>query len=216
MADRRAQIAAAGIGILASRGVRALTHLNVDRALGLPDGSTSYYARTRRDLIALVVDGLASRAADELAAQAPLDEPTPQSVASVVVAGLDAATRRADDHRARLVLLLECQGDPELHAALTARPQVRGLGVDVATAMLRQLGLHRPEVHARDLVALVDAMLMQRLIRAAPVDEGSIIAAYLTGLLPCGPAPSDADAAVDADRSRRGAAPPSGADGHES
>jgi DNA-binding transcriptional regulator YbjK len=61
MADRRAQIAEAGIAILASRGVRALTHLAIDRELGLPDGSTSYYARTRRDLIAVIVDRLATR-----------------------------------------------------------------------------------------------------------------------------------------------------------
>lgn len=182
MTDRRAEIADAGIRILASRGARAFTHLNIDRELGLPDGSTSYYTRTRRDLITLVVERLATRTTDDLAAQAIPDELTPQIVASIVVAGLDATMRRADDHRARLVLLLECQNDPELHAALATRPEVRNSVIEVATMMLRRLGIAQPETHAHDLTALVDGMLMQRTIRTAAIDENAIITAYLTGL----------------------------------
>lgn len=185
MTDRRAEIADAGIKILASRGVRAFTHLNIDRELGLPDGSTSYYTRTRRDLITLVVQRLAARATDDLVAQVLDHELTPQIVASIVVAGLDATMRRADDHRARLVLLLECRGDPELQAALATRPEVRKSFIGVASMMLRRLGVHQPERHAHDLAALVDAMLMQRIIRTAPIDEKAIITAYLSGLLAC-------------------------------
>lgn len=183
MADRRAEIADAGIRILASRGARAFTHLNIDRELGLPDGSTSYYTRTRRDLITLVVERLAARTTDDLTAQAIPHELTPQAVASIIVAGLDATMHRADDHRARLVLLLECRSDPELHAALATRPEVRSSVIDVATTMLRRLGVHQPETHAHDLAALVDGMLMQRIIRTAPIDENAIITAYLSGLL---------------------------------
>ena len=180
---RREQIADAGIRILASRGVRAFTHLAIDRELGLPDGSTSYYTRTRRDLITLVVERLAARTTDDLAKRAAAEELTPQAVASMVVAGLDDTMRRADDHRARLVLLLECRDAPELQAALATRPAVRDSFIARAAAMLQRLGIDQPEQHAQDLAALVDGMLMQRIIRTAPANEEAIISAYLQGLL---------------------------------
>lgn len=183
MTDRRREIADAGIRILASRGARAFTHLNIDRELGLPDGSTSYYTRTRRDLISLVVERLAARTSDDLAAQVIPEELTPRAVASMVVAGLDATMLRADDHSARLVLLLECRHDPELQAALATRPEVRNSFIVTSTAMLQRLGIHQPETHACDLTGLVDSLLMQRVVRTATVNEEVIIAAYLTGLL---------------------------------
>ncbi len=173
MADRRTQIADAGVRILANRGARALTHLNVDRELGLPDGSTSYYARTRRELIALIIERLSIRTSDELAAVQATGPLTRRDVASMFVAGLDATMERVGEHRARLVLLLECQNDPELSETLAGRPQL--------------LGSANPEAHARDLVGLVDALLMQRIIRTAAIDEHAIITAYLEGAL--GPSP---------------------------
>ncbi|MGO1592134.1 MAG: TetR/AcrR family transcriptional regulator [Ancrocorticia sp.] len=182
MSERREQIAEAGIRILATRGMRALTHLTIDRELGLPDGSTSYYARTRRDLIALIVENLAARTGDDLAAQVIPEELTPRRVASIVVTGLDATMRRANDHAARLVLLLECRNDPELRASLATRPEVRESFIALATAMLQRLGIADPEIHAHDLAALVDGMLMQRIVRGASINEEAIISAYLTGI----------------------------------
>lgn len=53
--DRRSEIAEAGIRVIAKLGVRALTHRAIDAELALPTGSTSYYARTRHDLVTLIV-----------------------------------------------------------------------------------------------------------------------------------------------------------------
>ncbi len=183
MADRRTEIADAGIRILATRGARALTHLNVDRELGLSDGSTSYYARTRRDLIALLIERLATRNVDDLSVLRTTDLSNVSSVAATLVAGLDAAMKRADGYRARLVLLLECQNDPDLSEALAAGPPVRETYFQAAAGMLQALGSANPETHARDLLGLLDALLMQRIIRTAAIDEHAIITAYLTGVL---------------------------------
>lgn len=182
MTDRRVQIAEAGVRILASQGARALTHLNIDRELGLAKGSTSYYARTRHDLIALIVEHLAAQVLDDLAAPEVPDELTPEVAARLVVAGLDATMRREDEHRARLVLLLECRSDPQLSASLATRPQVRESVVAEAGEMLRRLGVAQPDAHARDLASLMDALLMQRIIRTAPIDEEAVVTAYLKGL----------------------------------
>jgi DNA-binding transcriptional regulator YbjK len=46
--SRRALIADAAISTLARDGMRGLTHRAVDRTAGLPEGSASYYFRTRR------------------------------------------------------------------------------------------------------------------------------------------------------------------------
>jgi DNA-binding transcriptional regulator YbjK len=48
---RPLQIADATLKILAREGARRVTHRRIDRALRLPEGSTSYYFRTRAELL---------------------------------------------------------------------------------------------------------------------------------------------------------------------
>ncbi|WFR73994.1 TetR family transcriptional regulator [Prescottella defluvii] len=45
---RTALIADAAVTLIAQQGLRALTHRAVDRAAGIPEGSTSYYAPPAR------------------------------------------------------------------------------------------------------------------------------------------------------------------------
>ncbi|WP_280303069.1 TetR family transcriptional regulator, partial [Nocardia neocaledoniensis] len=59
--DRRALIVTVAIELIATRGIRALTHRALDTALALPAGSTSYYFRTRQALIAAVAHGITAR-----------------------------------------------------------------------------------------------------------------------------------------------------------
>src|SRR5664279_1287948 len=66
--DRREAMADAAIAIIGERGLRALTHRAVDQALVLPDGSTSYYLRTRHALLERVVGRLGERTAADLRA----------------------------------------------------------------------------------------------------------------------------------------------------
>jgi len=54
-AERRERIADAVISVLAERGSRGLTHRAVDEVAGLPTDSTSYYFRTRAELLAAAV-----------------------------------------------------------------------------------------------------------------------------------------------------------------
>ncbi|MFT3877840.1 MAG: TetR family transcriptional regulator [Propioniciclava sp.] len=182
MTERRTAIAEAGVRLLASRGVRALTHRAVDAEAGLPAGSTSYYARTRRDLIGLIIQHLAERTEVDLGAHHFDGELTVDSVADALRAGLDATLRRADDHKARLILLLECDGDPDLRDSLSTRPQVRQGFVTTATQILAQLGVEDADARALDLIGLLDALLMQRIVRGASFDDGAVLRAYLRGL----------------------------------
>ena len=56
---RRSELADAAIATLARDGSRGLTHRAVDRAAGLPESSTSFYFRSRLDLLRAAVRRLA-------------------------------------------------------------------------------------------------------------------------------------------------------------
>src|SRR5258708_36489485 len=72
--SRRAEIADAAIATLARDGMRGLTHRAVDRAAGLPEGSASYYFRTRQALLQATVERLAElTSTDMLSSAATLD-----------------------------------------------------------------------------------------------------------------------------------------------
>ncbi len=59
MLDRRTRVIDAAIAIVGESGTRELTHRSIDRRLGIPEGSTSNYFRTRGALLDAVVDRLA-------------------------------------------------------------------------------------------------------------------------------------------------------------
>lgn len=55
-AERRRHLCDAAIALLAEEGARGLSHLKVDRSAGVPDGTTSFYYRTRSALLHGVAD----------------------------------------------------------------------------------------------------------------------------------------------------------------
>ena len=68
--SRRALIADAAISTLARDGMRGLTHRAVDRTAGLPEGSASYYFRTRQALLQAAVERLAELTTTDMLASA--------------------------------------------------------------------------------------------------------------------------------------------------
>ena len=96
---RREQIGDAGVGLIARDGVHALTHLQVDTEAGLPRGSTSYYARTRRDLLALVVNRLSEGSQADINDLEIPASVSRQEAAEIVVGILDTSPRAASPRR---------------------------------------------------------------------------------------------------------------------
>ena len=179
---RRDDLADAGVRLIARGGIRGLTHRAVDEEARLPAGSTSYYARTRRELTRLVVDRIAEGTqaeADVLAIPARLTRAEAAAVAHGFLARL--ATRE-QVQAARFALLFELREDDELRRALTAEAPVRASLLVAAERLLAAAHITQPAAHAVDLVALVDALLMYRTARAAPVDAAGVLNAYLAGL----------------------------------
>ncbi|MFG2599082.1 TetR/AcrR family transcriptional regulator [Streptomyces sp. NPDC048462] len=176
----------AALGLLAERGMRGLTHRAVDERAGLPQGSTSNYARTRQSLLEATVRRLAEREARVLApGELPPPGPAAGGTASPgTVTGTSASPGPADGgaaplgpdaliaglalalHRylTRHPELLICRYELALEA--TRRPELRAF-FDAAgrqfreplVALMTAAGSPEPERHALSLVAWCEGMM---------------------------------------------------------
>src|SRR3954447_84891 len=113
--ERRRELCDAGIQVLAEHGSRGLTHQKVDRTAGVPDGTTSYYYRTR----AALLRGVGQRVAEIDTANilSVTDESTRTATPFGRLAQL--VVQQADGqglllNKARLELTLAAVRDPEL------------------------------------------------------------------------------------------------------
>lgn len=182
--NRREAIEGAALELVAEGGARALTHRRIDQRLGLPEGTTSNYARTRRDLVRLVVDRVAA-----VANLRPSGTALPTTIGEAIpqlVEAFEQTVARGDDTRARMALSIECRQDAELHELLTTRSPVRAKLLDEATAMLASLDVPEPGRRAVDFIGIMNGLLYDRLIgngsRGVPVDATAVLSAWLLGI----------------------------------
>ncbi|MEU5591342.1 TetR/AcrR family transcriptional regulator [Streptomyces sp. NPDC020298] len=157
-ASRAGLVADTALALLASRGMRGLTHRAIDEAAGLPQGSTSNVARTRQALLELAVRRHAEREARVLA----LDElPDPRGGLDALADALALATHRSitrdrDLLVARYELALEATRRPELRAFYDATGAVFR---DQLAAMLTAVGSTDPARHVLSLVGWADGLM---------------------------------------------------------
>src|SRR5215831_9085801 len=173
--SRRALIADAAISTLARDGMRGLTHRAVDRTAGLPEGSASYYFRTRQALLQATVERLTDlTTSDMLASAAPVDSAATTDSAVPPPAGnelssfgaLAAAlveswlTSGRERQLARYELSLEATRRPELRQTLvTTGAAIRAVVADLFAAA----GVHEPHQRAADFAAFIDGLLFDQL-----------------------------------------------------
>ncbi|WP_194825616.1 TetR/AcrR family transcriptional regulator [Nocardia sp. XZ_19_231] len=187
--DRRVRIVAGAVELIATQGIRALTHRAVDTRLALPPGSTSYYFRTRQALIEAVAEGITARSrADFLAAQqefANRQSLDPAQVAHDIATWLDQLlTHRRNDLIARHALIIEVLSEPELHARLAGSL----FSLDRATALFDALGAVDPRASAHDFLALLEGLVFDRFagLRAGSAATVDQLALPLTEFLTSG------------------------------
>ena len=138
---RRDELADAGVRLIARGGIRALTHRAVDVEAGLPAGSTTYYARTRRELTGLVVTRITEQLASDLQGLSIPDSMDDATAVQIAEAFLDGLAQREEAQAARFALLFELRGDDDLRAPLTAADPVRAALIDTARAILDAIGV---------------------------------------------------------------------------
>lgn len=151
-------IADTALDLLASRGMRGLTHRAVDEAAGLPQGSTSNSARTRLALLELAVRRLAER---EAAVLTPRELPDPSGGVDALAEGLALALHRyLSGHRrlllARYELALEATRRPELRTFFDAAGK---RFKDPLRVLLTVAGSPDPKRHTLSLVAWCDGLM---------------------------------------------------------
>ncbi|WP_280339379.1 TetR/AcrR family transcriptional regulator, partial [Nocardia neocaledoniensis] len=167
--DRRALIVAGAIELIATRGIRALTHRALDAHLALPLGSTSYYFRTRQALIEAVADGITARSAADFTTMsgggALPDTPAVRrpELAAAIATWLDQLlTRRRSELIARHALIIEVLSEPDLHARLAGSL----FSLDRATDLFIALGVTAPQETAADFLALLEGLIFDRVAGA--------------------------------------------------
>jgi DNA-binding transcriptional regulator YbjK len=171
--SRRALIADAAISTIARDGMRGLTHRAVDRAAGLPEGSASYYFRTRQALLQATVERLAElTSTDMLGSAAVLDStaapPLPGrdlDTLAGVTAGLVESwlTTGRERQLARYELSLEATRRPELRQTLvTTGAAIRAVVADLFAAA----GVREPHQRAADFAAFIDGLLFDQIAGA--------------------------------------------------
>jgi DNA-binding transcriptional regulator YbjK len=183
--SRRAEIADAAISTLARDGMRGLTHRAVDRAAGLPEGSASYYFRTRQALLQATVERLAELDSTDMSpsigmppgTEMPLGTGMPPSTGLPAPPGQDleaftaAAARIVESwltsgrerQLARYELALEATRRPELRQALVAS------GATIRAMVASQFaaaGVRQPGQRAADFVAFLDGLLFDQIAGA--------------------------------------------------
>jgi AcrR family transcriptional regulator len=183
--SRRAEIADAAISTLARDGMRGLTHRAVDRAAGLPEGSASYYFRTRQALLQATVERLAELDSTDMppstgmppGTEMPLGTGMPPSTGLPAPPGQDleaftaAAARIVESwltsgrerQLARYELALEATRRPELRQALVAS------GATIRAMVASQFaaaGVCQPGQRAADFVAFLDGLLFDQIAGA--------------------------------------------------
>jgi DNA-binding transcriptional regulator YbjK len=179
----RERVLGAAIELLGTQGLRALTHVRVDEAAGVPKGSTSNYFRTRAALVAGVVEQIAN---EELAGQgAPGALPvTVEGFVGLLAGTVEQLTGPFRVRTtARYTLFLEGTHAPHVRELLTAgRARFRAF----AEAGMEAFGAPDPVVAATAVMAVGDGMILHRLTVdpdedvAAPLD--AVVRAFVPGV----------------------------------
>jgi DNA-binding transcriptional regulator YbjK len=188
---RAARIGDAAIAILAGQGMHGLTHRAVDRAAGLPPGTTSNYARTRAALVELALRRMTELEAADIeplmAAGPPADlDGFADLAARIIHHSVTAARTRM---LARYELAMEAARRPELRAVYD---QAGRAYRDAAPALLAAAGSADPGRHARMLVAWAEGIMFDSIAGAGwqhpptVADLRATLLEYLHAIVPGG------------------------------
>lgn len=120
-AERRRELCDAAIQLLADDGAKGLSHLKVDRKADVPDGTSSFYFRTRSALLRAVAERLVDLDLNDLQSVADDTDgrgnnPSPSRLSQVVIrSGSEPQLSRT---KARYELTMQASRDSALAAIL--------------------------------------------------------------------------------------------------
>lgn len=166
--SRRGDICEAAVELAARGGSHAVTHQGIDAHLGISKGSTSYYFRTRSELISAVADHVAEQSRtifEELLAEVPAAGRDGSS--DVIKRYMDLLVgERREACRARMALLLDADcGSAERRALADCL-----FSRESATALFDD-GRDDPAAAATALIDSLEGELVRMTIFSPPEGE---------------------------------------------
>lgn len=191
-AERRRELTDAAIELLGTDGARGVSHAKVDQKAGVPDGSTSFYFRTRKALIHAIAARLNELDLADLALLPELTEggladfAGTAGFASIVM--YSASEPWLTRSRARYELALQAGRDPELAAAI-------GDWLDRFYALARSVvtrwhaddenppGTETVDEQAKTLLSFVNGVMVTFVIGRPLVDSAEQLDRLIRGLL---------------------------------
>lgn len=159
-----------------------MTHRQIDARLHYPQGTTSYYARTRAELINGALEVLVEHF-DEATTQIPVVTlSTDDEAIAFVTAAIEALVAQPHDQIARFVLAIDMRQDDEVRDALGPSSPAQTHVNDAVRGILEHFGVQDPATHTAGILALADGLVFARLVTGSPVDVEASVRAYWTGL----------------------------------
>jgi DNA-binding transcriptional regulator YbjK len=191
--QRRRELCDAAIQLLADDGAKGLSHLKVDARASVPDGTTSFYFRTRSALLRAVAERMVEldlAALQSVADRAGLDDAASTSTLSklVIQSGEEPQLSRT---KARYELTMQASRDPEMAATLQrATDAFTKLHHDILVLLLPHGADLDPAV-VDDLSNVTLTFINGLLLRFAhgdriidsPEQLDNVLAAVVTGIL---------------------------------
>lgn len=187
-ADRRAALLEATLELIGTGGLGAVTHRKVEAAAGLPHGSTTYYFKTRDQLLDAAVgrlleidrarsDEIAHAITRALAPRTSLDDLDVDAIAAAIAAWLE---QDRVYQQARYELMVASARQPELRTALVAG---RDAFVRLLEPVVIAAGSRSPARDAQIALAFVNGLMFEQLARPETDFATAVLPAGLRKLL---------------------------------
>lgn len=174
--DRRTALLDATLTLIGEGGLSAVTHRAVEAAAGLPHGSTTYYFKTRQQLIDAAVDRLTERdhgAVDAMGHGIAMTLARGDGLDYEALAEGVTAWVRADpaQHRVRFELYLAAARRPLIAEKMLA---ARATFLRLMEPIVVAAGSDDPSADARTLVALLDGLVLHEITVTPPGHQPTI------------------------------------------
>lgn len=173
MSDRRTRILDAAIAIIGEGGTRALTHRSIDASVGIPEGSTSNYFRTRGALL----DGVEERLRE-------LDRTALTEIGDGLDGGDDALAGALAEYAYRMCRPDAISRTRARFALLLVHPErVDALLQEWVRQRIADLGQRHPEATSRTMLAHTDGVMLQAVVdsegRGLELDRAALAQTFL-------------------------------------
>jgi DNA-binding transcriptional regulator YbjK len=182
--ERRLLILEAAVRLLAVEGHAGLTHRRIAREAGVPLAATTYYFKSKDDLLQEALRLVAAREMQLLEARAADLARSFSSPGALGSALASVLLDRLSEERAATVAKFEAYLEAARRPSLrpTSEHWIAGF-VRLAEAALAAAGAERPRSKAELLVAGADGLLLQHLATAGPGDDREALRRRLKALV---------------------------------